>query len=496
MQRILFQLSAFLLGLSAWGNSSFDPDLGWHLFGGSWITSHGQLPTVDFINLFRPFWHDYHWLGQIILFSFYDFGGLDALRFLQGIVGGLLGLLIFSVAEKSALSSPQPIRTFALTAISVLIVRPYLFPRPQIFTFVLIAWIVGILIERPARFQIVSVLFAAVLCLNLHVNWVVMPVLWFATRTLPAFLYRESFFRSLGGLALLCVVGLSDPYALITGEPLINYTLLQEYAALPTELRGSIGEMRRFSQATMSELFLFFALFIPTIFATRSPKGRERSVALATASVGIVLVCSMLKFLPIFAILSIPAATRGMIVIEAMVSRQRQILSRRIQQFLAVIVLAVSLALVVVGSPFLFNSNRNLFIFLPQAACESAGLYAFESANLSKPLRVLTHFNDGGWCRWFAFARHPEVDLRVTTDGRTQDISNALVMKSFELYALGEGWEQTLSDWSPDLALVPKATPLAAVLRDRLAWPIVSESPFHYLFRAVAHGGEKRMVGS
>lgn len=494
MQRILFQLSAFLLGLSAWGNSSFDPDLGWHLFGGSWITSHGQLPTTDFINLFRPFWHDYHWLAQIILFSFYDFGGLDALRFLQGMVGGLLGLLIFSVAEKSALNSPQPIRTFALTAISVLIVRPYLFPRPQIFTFLLIAWIVGILIERPARFQIISVLFATVLCLNLHVNWVVLPVLWFATRTLPAFFYRESFVCSLGGLALLCAVGLSDPYALIRGEPLINYQLLQDYAALPTGLRESIGEMRRFSQATMSELILFFALLIPTIFAARSPRNRERTVALATASVGIVLACSMLKFLPIFAILSIPAATRGMVVVEAKVSRQ--VISPRIQQFLAVIVLVVSFSLDIVGSPFLFNSNRNLFVFLPRAACESAAQYALENASQGKPLRVLTHFNDGGWCRWFAFARHPEADLRVTTDGRTQDIPSALVMKSFELYALGEGWEQTLNDWSPELALVPKATPLAATLRDRLAWPIVSESPFHYLFRALSHGGEKKVSDS
>lgn len=471
-----------LLGLSAWGNTAYDPDLGWHLFGGAWITEHGELPFADTINIFRPFWHDYHWMAEVILYSLFRLGNLDALRVLSGVVGALLGLTLFEIAERVSEDGPRPVRSFVLSSVALTIIRPYLLPRPQIFSFLIIAWFLYLTLKKPERSDLLRALVLTMLCVNMHVNWIMLPILWVVTRVFRCAACENGAVRwTDGGFFLLVAVGCTDPYAFITGNWLIAYRLLFEYALIPVEVQRNIGEMRSILQATRVELLAIAPLCFLGFVSLATFRDKRTWHLMALFIFAVMLAATSLKFLPLFAIFSLPAAVRGVKVLDlkfaAVVSRA----TARYAPLIGGIAFVVIALLAAIGAPLWYDSNRNLWAFLPRAECEEAALRA-ERAKLGRPFVVLTHFNEGGWCRWFAYEKRPDVDLRVTTDGRTQDIAPKLILDSFDLYDGHSSGEVTLRDWRPDAVLVPLDAPLATILARQNYWATVSESRYHRLY--------------
>ena len=106
--KFVLSIVAILSGLCFWQRPPHDPDLGWHLSGGAWIwekLSNGiplnqALPSFDFINSFNPIWHDYHWLGQIVLFYIYDKIGYTGLHIVFAIFMALVCLSVLSIYSK------------------------------------------------------------------------------------------------------------------------------------------------------------------------------------------------------------------------------------------------------------------------------------------------------------------------------------------------------------------------------------------------------------
>jgi hypothetical protein len=483
-QRIFFQLSIALLGLSAWGNTSYDPDLGWHLFGGAWIVAHQQLPFEDFINAFRLFWHDYHWLAQIMLYAIFKVAELDGLRFLVGITGALLGLILFSIANKTNRSEANPLRSFFWAALGLMIIRPYLLPRPQIFSFLIIAAILSCLLSAPRRRHLLAALAGALCCINMHVNWILIPLIWFSMRVIPAFLLkRERLFSSIG-FSLLIFVGFSDPYVFIFQDPWIAYRLLIDYATLSPELQKEIGEMRSIYQATAKEIVMISAFIFTGSCSLIKGHVKEQSSTISLFFFGSILLFSMLKFMPIFAIFALPAAIIGTVEIESLLLKRRSALPPRIAYFATVTSLIVCSLLATIGSPFLYDSNRNLWAFLPRQECERIAEISPVSQDKQNPVRILTHFNEGGWCRWFAFQRNPSAQILVTTDGRTQDFPEDMLRQSFEIFEGRGNWIKSLEEWQPDYALVPRISSFTDILGKAPEWQLLSESRFHKLFAA------------
>ena len=66
--RIVLWLSALIaVGLYIAG-PLVDPDLWWHITAGRWMIAHGEVPTVDYWNMFgvgKP-WRAYSWSVEVI----------------------------------------------------------------------------------------------------------------------------------------------------------------------------------------------------------------------------------------------------------------------------------------------------------------------------------------------------------------------------------------------------------------------------------------------
>ena len=76
-------------------------------------------------------------------------------------------------------------------------------------------------------------------------------------------------------------------------------------------------------------------------------------------------------------------------------------------------------------------------------------------------IRVLTHFNHGGWCRWALYEKNKSANYKVTTDGRTQFIDPSFFMEGFDLYRLKKEWRKTFEEWAPDMVVAQIDSALA-----------------------------------
>jgi hypothetical protein len=76
----------------------------------------------------------------------------------------------------------------------------------------------------------------------------------------------------------------------------------------------------------------------------------------------------------------------------------------------------------------------------------------------------------------------PTLDIRVTTDNRTQGVPDEHCLDSFQLHNVKGSWLQTLDAWRPDAVVVALSFPLAQFLAfDKVRWELVHED--HALFR-------------
>jgi hypothetical protein len=124
-----------------------DPDFFWHLKTGEWIWQHRQLPALDPFgppnaaepNTQQRFTLTAYWLAQIfyhLAFSALGMQGILALKFLTALL--LLGALL-----KLRRGDPLVHAALVLTSLPLLFNSP--FDRPEVFSFVLFAAILGLL---------------------------------------------------------------------------------------------------------------------------------------------------------------------------------------------------------------------------------------------------------------------------------------------------------------------------------------------------------------
>ena len=97
----------------------------------------------------------------------------------------------------------------------------------------------------------------------------------------------------------------------------------------------------------------------------------------------------------------------------------------------------------------------------PIDGCRRLSDYDFKGRLPWGHVRVVTFFDDGGWCRWVVEQAGAKNDIRVSTDGRTQELPEEHFEKSFKLLRLKEGWIETLAEWDPDAMVLPRASALA-----------------------------------
>jgi hypothetical protein len=482
---------AALWGLSFWYIPTHDPDLGWHLFGGSWTLSHGDVPRQDLINSFGGFWIDYHWLGQIFIFKGYEEIGLTGLRWAFG-----LFMMIFSLAFARLIEASAGSRVPYLLQAGVLIllgecIKTVSSIRPHMFVLFLLTLVLNILIKpRANRLEIPILFLVTILAANIHVYWIFIPFLWLTYRVIPRYLKGDTSSPLIVWLTFfgLIFAGVVSPYGIFTtdanpGAVLANYFIIFDYLDLSPELKASITEMRTaFSKLELLSVSLVIIVLLIVLNFSRGLIVREFG-PVSAALLGAVQASRMIKFASIFGIFSAPIASK--LILRLFVRKIRFPLRSiyRIQPLILSVFTIFWAQKAYFESPALNDTTHYMDYFIPSKACA-----AIEGLNLNRShgrdhIRVLTHFDFGGWCRWIAYERNPAFDIRVTTDGRTQLVPPDHFIKYFDLYAMRNNWAMTLHEADADVILVHKKQSLAQFLiKQPSHWMLAYEDPAFALF--------------
>ncbi|RMG39685.1 MAG: hypothetical protein D6719_12770, partial [Candidatus Dadabacteria bacterium] len=282
-----------------------------------------------------------------------------------------------------------------------------------------------------------------------------------------------------GGALLLGLAGLISPYGIVNigyHPPFIfmNYAVILDYLRMPAKLRDTIGEFTPTILARGITSWIWFGLFILIIKNFRWRHIKNDSGNLLTALIFAYESVRAIKFVSLFAVGSLPYIlkhiTPSIYSLSPRAFKDKQPLNVVILTFLTAMALWYTLR----GSPWLNNNEGFIHQYCPVHACEAIARAGIKPSSGRSHIRVLTHFNHGGWCRWILYLNDPEHDYRVTTDGRTQAVAPETFYESFDLYRARNNWAETLNRYDPDVALVSKSSALVQfMIRDPSEWKLL-----------------------
>ena len=475
--KLILHIIAALLSSFFLTRPIFDPDLPWHLIGGAKILEQlsanfsiaNLVPQTDFINSFQEYWHDYHWLGQIILYKIYESFDYLGLQLFFLIVIFLLYVNIVDILHTKIKLTNKFQLCLLLLFPTAYLINDVSSVRPQILAVLVLSYVIKQLFNKPSKADLPICFLAAIVLVNIHVYWVFVPFIWLCYRCLPTLISKDTKHSRTAwyGLIPLVLAGLVSPYGIlrysITDPQIVsNYALILEYMFTPDFLKGYITEflspLRTFGINAILLLGFLVVLARSNIWQLKSEKF---GIHLAGA-ITLFLACSSVKFSAIFVLLALPS-----IVTIVNQSENQTALETKLNHS------AVSLLLLVIAvfsvykfftAPLLNQSfDEQIQTYRPLAACKKiASLKA--NPTVHKHIRVATDFNNGGWCRWILWQADKKTDYQVTTDGRTQWVKPDHFRDGMNLYRVKEGWIKTLEKWQPDFILVARENALGHVL--------------------------------
>jgi hypothetical protein len=168
--------AAILLAvLVADSNRLADPDLWGHIRFGQAAILQGHPTYHDPYSYSMPGapWHDYEWLGEVVMAGVYNAAGVVGLKLWKF---ACTALTIFFIAETEAETDAPPSTQLLVLLVAALALVLQMQFRPQMFTFVLLGALLAMLTRdnynrSPVRPWIMVPLMA--LWANLHGGWVV-----------------------------------------------------------------------------------------------------------------------------------------------------------------------------------------------------------------------------------------------------------------------------------------------------------------------------------
>ena len=472
--RITIFLLALVLGLLTWSRPPFDPDLGWHLVGGEIVSEHlaqgarspaAIIPQFDPINTFATNWHDYHWLGQLLMAKAFHFGGFDLLQLFLGILSALTLFLVADTMLKRFGPQAHPLALLLGISSSAFALYDTASVRPQMLALFILALTMRRLVSETRLWELPFLFSLAVICANLHVYWILIPLLWFAFRALPRFAsHQVSAWYAWSGFFLLSTAGLISPYGLFGNDwtlagILKNYAVLWDYLHTDPYLLTTISEFRSpFAVTSLVSIFLLLALMF-LVRTIRPNYLRHDPGGVLLSIVTLLLAIYQRKFLGLFAVIGVPCMASAP-MLRSFRSSLSAFFYFPITLFIALVIGAVAF----ISGPWEKPVFPQIIAEEPIEACMKIPALGITPSHGRDHVRVATHFNYGGWCRWAMYQADPHFDGRVTTDGRTQGLDAGRIKASSELFALKEGWEQTLTATAPDLIVAAREHQLAHML--------------------------------
>jgi hypothetical protein len=153
-----------LLAFVIYSRTPIDADLWWHLRAGQVMWEQKSILLRDIFSYTRngtP-WVNAFWLSEIWMYALDHFGGYFLLAGFVALTGALTFNMIFRRLRGN------PVLNGFLTLLAILTAAPIWGPRPQILSFLLIAWLDGWLAKKRASWILVPVF---IVWVNVHGGW-------------------------------------------------------------------------------------------------------------------------------------------------------------------------------------------------------------------------------------------------------------------------------------------------------------------------------------
>jgi hypothetical protein len=458
------------VGLFARGLIQFtDPDYGWHVTTGRLIVENGAIPRLDPFTFTSAdkHWVTHEWLAEVIMYGVQSLAGYGAnvLLFTGMAVAAL------AIVHRTALSLGAPRwSTTLLVSLAALMSLSYWTVRPQVFTWLLFAVFLAVLVghRRGARRQIWLLPPLMLLWTNLHLGHAIglgMVVLYVFATALESRAFRvERDLRTPAVVLAACLVAMfvnpntvdQVAYPLQYLRPgNANVELITEWRSPdfhePGHIMLAVGILAYVAAGVYSvrhDLFLPTLALAFTYFALQSIRHQP-----LFALVFVVAMAACLAERPFWGRL------------EGRLGSRSAVHARFNLALLGAAVLTVGLMLMNLPGVQLGASPRlNGSPYYPEAGA------AFIEASYPEA-RV---FNTFIWGGYLTSELYPQ---RVFIDGRSDLHGGDLYRDYLSVVGLAPDWQALLDAYAVDLVIIESGSSLADALAQADQWQRVFSGP-------------------
>jgi len=442
-----------------------DYDLFWHLLMGEDMIKKGVIERFD-IYSFTSFGHsvfNHEWLSEVIMTACYKLGGEWGIIFWRWIMTGLIVALavhLISLISKSGLNRIVIFLCF------VLVLRPAVSFRVQLFTVVMLLVLLNFIYAAAIRDRLPKILWIGllfVLWANLHGAFVLGLLVWFAY--VGEYVLKE---RSVFGLknviaaALVPVlVTLVNPY----GIKLWWFILSELSNPISSEY---ISEWQRFSFQPRELAFFLVCLLS---WAAYLKSGREKRAAqTALLVLASVMGFSSVRHTPLFVVLCLPVMADhfdGVLLNIRGHVKDGKALSGIWINFVAGVFVFFSVIFFTLGIPDTWQ------IDVEKDELPFQLVHFIKTNQMKGNLFVPLH-----WGGYVLFHLYPEV--KVSIDGRWAMIYPHDVMRDnmdFAYNGKDGKWKQILGTYKADYALVETGNPAFFEMEGDPEWTFMVATP-------------------
>lgn len=437
-----------------------DPDIWWHIKTGELILANRSVPTADpfsFTALGQP-WTTHEWLSEVILYWVFAHSGLIGLILLMSVLLCAMMAGIYLLVRRQMEYGPAAL---LITALCGLAGWQLWSPRPQLFTYLLLAGLLFVLMnpERKALWLAIPMFW---LWSNLHGAWIAgyaVMVIALADASIAAL--RERRPAEAGRMALIAFLSLAAvligpsplqrlvyPLSYFTGQVLTSYVSefqspnFRELGAIPFEM-------------------LLMALGA-ILYLGRKPMRASQWIILALM---VHLSLQSARHIPLLAIVVAPIlAIQARAAIERMGRKSHADSTKNESLAINIFVLLMLPAMVWMRFP---RANDEAHCVTVASFPTAAGRFLAEHPRVGRG-RLLNNYDWGGY---LIFRLYPK--YLVSMDGRA-DVHHRHMRRDIKaLEDLSPRWKSELTKKDPDVILWPAGKPLAVVLRTDPDWRIL-----------------------
>ncbi len=463
----------FMLVFALASRVPVDTDTWWHLRSGDYMLNTGFITTDPFSYTMQGApWINHSWGAQIILYGFWQLGGMTGLVIYMAGLATLGMFFIYRMCEGNVYLRAFVIIIGAATA------AVFWSPRPQMLSFLCSTIALYLLFSFKYRQKDRLWLYPVLMAIwgNLHAGFAIGFILlggMIAGEIIDKVLNPSSSVLTWGQIQKLILVGIVSVAALV-----INPYGVQ-ILTVPFQTIG-IGALRNFIQEWNSpnfqgrETWPFVFMVIALLGAVGASKRRLDWTSFVLVSGTIFMALLAGRNISVFAVVATPVLTFHLYDVLTQRGWAFQPM-RRTTTRMAVI------NLLLLGLILFASIIKTASVVLPtivQTTMESA-----------LPVKAVTYireaqlqgaqFNSYNWGGYLVYAlrEHP-----VFVDGRTDLYGDEFLTQYLQTAIGGDGWRETLEQYDIQWVLIETNSGLARRLRDEANWRTAYEDDLAVVF--------------